>query len=33
MFFDTAHLPNILNLSFTMEDCRAGRSESDEEVQ
>jgi hypothetical protein len=23
----------IRNLSFTMEDCRAGRSESDEEVQ
>jgi hypothetical protein len=22
-----------MNLSFTMEDCRAGRSESDEEVQ
>ena len=31
-FFDTAHLPNIMNLSFTMKDCRAGRSESGEEV-
>jgi hypothetical protein len=30
---DTAHLPNIIHLSFTMEDCRAGKSESDEEVQ
>jgi hypothetical protein len=31
--FDIAHLPNIMNLSFTMTDCRAGRKESDEEVQ
>jgi hypothetical protein len=31
--FNTAHLPNVMNLSFTMEVCRAGRSESDEEVQ
>jgi hypothetical protein len=30
--FFTAHLANIMNLAFTMEDCRAGRSESDEEV-
>jgi hypothetical protein len=31
--FDTAHLPNIMSLAFTMKDWRAGRSESEEDVQ
>jgi hypothetical protein len=30
--FDTAHLPNMRNLSLTIEDCRAGTNESDEKV-
>jgi hypothetical protein len=31
--FDTAHLPNMMNILFTMEVCKAARSEADEEVQ
>jgi hypothetical protein len=30
--FDTEHVPHIMNLSCTMEDCRVGRRESDEDV-